>query len=63
MDQKPYTIEQFQRCLKAATKLSCAVYDMKTQPLNPDILKELYKAQEEYIKIQTDVVNESCGLQ
>ena len=62
MDQKPYTVEQYQRCLQAATKLSYAVYDMKTQPLNTEILDEVYKAQKEYLKVQTEVVNESCGL-
>ena len=62
MDQKLYTIEQYQRCLQVATNLSYAVYDMKTQPLNSEILDEVYKAQEEYIKVQTEVVNESCGL-
>ena len=62
MDQNPYTIEQYQRCLQAATRLSYAVYDMRTQPLNTEILKEVYRAQEEYSKVTTDVVNESCGL-
>ena len=62
MDQKPYTVEQYQRCLQAATKLSYAVYDMKTQPLNTEILDEVYKAQKEYSKVQTEIVNESCGL-
>jgi hypothetical protein len=58
--QKPYTTEQFQRCLKAATRLSYAVYDMMTQSLNADILNEVYQAQKEYEKVQTEVVNESC---
>mgnify|MGYP000894026433 CR=1 FL=1 len=62
MDQKPYTIEQYQRCLQAATRLNYAVFDMKTQPLNSEILDEVYKAQEEYSKVQTEVVNESCEL-
>jgi len=63
MNQKPYTIEQYQRCLKAATKLSYAVYDMKTYPLTTDILKEVYQARKEYEEINITVVNESCGLE
>ena len=61
MDQKSYSIEQYQRCLKSATRLSNAVYDMKIYPLSEDILKEVYVAQKEYSKIQIDVVNEVYG--
>lgn len=62
MEQKPYTIEQYQRCLRAASRLNYAVYDMKNQPLNSDILREIYQAQKEYENTMTDVVNESCGV-
>jgi hypothetical protein len=62
MDQNPYTIEQYQRCLQAASKLSYAVYNMKINPLITDILNDIYNAQKEYSDVMTEVVNESCGL-
>lgn len=63
IEQKPYTIEQYQRCLKAATRLSNSVLEMKRYPLDSDILDEINKAQTEYINTTTKVVNESCGLE
>lgn len=62
IEQKPFTEEQYQRCLQAASKLSYAVYNMKINPLTTDILNDIYDAQKEYSDITTEVVNESCGL-
>lgn len=62
MEQKPFTEEQYQRCLKKAREISMAILDMRTQPLNTEILNKLYKAQIEFELVMTNVVNESCGL-
>lgn len=59
--ESAYTIEQFQRCLSAATDLNYAVLDMKRCPLTSDILNEVYRAQREYLRVQTEVVNEASG--
>lgn len=57
--QKPYTQEQYERCLKIATELSHICTIIERMPLTPEILKELYDTNRKYNSTITDVVNES----
>lgn len=57
--QKPYTREQYQRCLKAATDMRNAIDDIMRMPLTPEALNEIYKSKREYDRITLEVVQET----
>jgi hypothetical protein len=60
LEQKPFNEEQYQRCLKAARKMSYAILDIKNSPINPELLNVLFNAGSEFEKVIIEVVNESC---
>lgn len=53
-----YTKEQYMRLLRIATRMSRAIRDIKTYPLDCGTLNELYESQMEYETEQTKIVNE-----
>lgn len=61
MNQKPFTENQYQRCLIKAREMSDAIYDMRVQPMSAATIDKLIKSQIEFEQVITDVVNESCN--